>query len=111
MKTKVNIEAGICGFETTVFASCDDGQNTEIRIKTQCPNIKKASEKIKRVDALKEILSKPAETTIYKILSEYLPHVSCPVYSGIFKAIEVSSGLALAKDCSIKIDTFDENGL
>jgi hypothetical protein len=30
-----------------------------------------------------------------------IPHVSCPVISGILKALEVSVGLALPKDASI----------
>jgi len=30
-----------------------------------------------------------------------IPHVSCPVISGILKALEVSVGLALPKDAMI----------
>jgi hypothetical protein len=31
-----------------------------------------------------------------------IPHVSCPVISGLLKALEVSVGLALPRDASIR---------
>ena len=37
-----------------------------------------------------------------RLAAEHLAHPACPVPSGILKAIEVESGLALPKDASIK---------
>jgi len=37
-----------------------------------------------------------------RLAAEHLVHPACPVPSGILKAIEVESGLALPKDASIK---------
>ena len=51
-----------------------------------------------------EIFRKPHETRGYQALSPHLPHVSCPLYSGFLKAIEVAAGLALPKDAHILIE-------
>ncbi|UCF98485.1 MAG: hypothetical protein JSV89_02875 [Spirochaetaceae bacterium] len=32
------------------------------------------------------------------------PHVTCPLYCGFLKAIEVAAGMALPKDATISID-------
>jgi len=37
-----------------------------------------------------------------ELLSPNLAHNSCPVYSGILKALEVEMGLALPRDVTIK---------
>ena len=43
-----------------------------------------------------EIFRKPHETRVYQVLSPHLPHVSCPLYSGFLKAIEVAALLLTA---------------
>jgi hypothetical protein len=35
--------------------------------------------------------------------AKHCKHTSCPVPSGIVKAVEVASGMALPKDASIKV--------
>jgi hypothetical protein len=35
--------------------------------------------------------------------AKHCKHAACPVPSGIVKAVEVASGLALPKDASIKV--------
>jgi len=99
---KVVVDSGICGFSTTITAVSEDMQFVDIEFESTCPHISKAREELKRVDAYHEIFKKPHETEIYRILSQYLPHVSCPSYSGFLKAVEVAAGLALPKDASIK---------
>ena len=36
MKANVNINAGICGFQTKVVTAGDDDQNVEFQIETNC---------------------------------------------------------------------------
>lgn len=103
----VEITGGICGFTTQVFAEDKTGYKASFRLESDCPNWK-------RVDAIlggKELnmmteLFKDKETgtlnsQVLDISLKTIPHVSCPVISGILKALEVSAGLALPKDASI----------
>jgi len=100
----VTVHAGVCGFVTTITATSDDGQNVSIAWKTTCPHAEKAKAELTGVDAFTEIFRKPAETTVYAVLSRYLVHTACPLYSGFFKAIEVAGGLALPRNVTMKIE-------
>ncbi len=101
---QVTVDAGICGFATTIQAASADMQVVQISYESDCPHVNKAKEELTSVDAFQELFKKPHETTVYQILSKYLPHVTCPLYSGFFKAIEVAAGMALPKDASISIE-------
>lgn len=97
---KIIVDAGICGFSTTIVAT-DDGEKVRLKFQSTCPHVMKAQGALTAVDALTETFLKPHETTVYKVLSPHLPHVACPVYCGFFKAIEAAAGLALPKDAVI----------
>jgi len=64
----------------------------------------KAKPELVSVDAFQELFKKPHETNVYQVLSRHLPHVTCPLYSGFRKAIEVTAGLALPKNAAISIE-------
>jgi hypothetical protein len=98
------VDAGICGFTTTIRTSSADQQNVAIEFETECPHAAKAREELKSVDAYVEIFRKLHETSVYAALSKHLPHVTCPLYSGFLKAIEAAAGLALRKDVSMKFE-------
>ena len=100
----VTVHAGVCGFVTTITTKSDDGQNVAISYETNCPHAEKAKAELTSVDAYTEIFRKPAETTVYAVLSRHLVHTACPLYSGFFKAIEVAGGLALPRDVTMKIE-------
>jgi hypothetical protein len=100
----VKVNAGICGFTTTIRAASADMQIVQISYESECPHVNKAKEELHSVDAFQELFRKLHETTVYQILSKYLPHVTCPLYSGFLKAIEVAAGMALPKDASISIE-------
>ena len=59
------------------------------------------------MDAYAEIFSKPHEGTVYKTLSQHVPHTACPIYSGVLKAIEAEAKLALPRDVSFRF--IDDN--
>jgi hypothetical protein len=99
---KAEIQSGICGFCTTVTAA-SKGELCGLNITTDCGNIKKLAVDLTEVDPLQEITYTGEEPKILKKASEHLPHPGCPVPSGIIKAMEVESGLALPKDATIKV--------
>ncbi len=98
---ELTIHAGVCGFTTIVRTSSEDQQTVTITYETTCPHAVKAKGELTSVDAYVELFRKPHETTVYTVLSRYLPHVTCPLYSGFLKAIEAEAGLALPKDVSM----------
>jgi hypothetical protein len=101
---KVTIDAGICGFTTTVIATSDDGQHIHLHIESTCPHVARAAQELSSVDAYTELFSKLHETSLYQILSQHVIHCACPVYVGIMKAIEVAAGMALPKDAAIHVE-------
>jgi len=99
--TELTIHAGVCGFVTRITATSEDQQNVAISFESDCPHVVKAREALARIDAYAELFRKPHETKVYAALSEVLPHVTCPLYSGFLKAIEAAAGLALPRDVSM----------
>jgi hypothetical protein len=100
--TELTVHSGVCGFTTVIRTSSEDMQTVTITFETTCPHAAKAKAELTSVDAYTELFRKPHETTVYSVLSRYLPHVTCPLYSGFLKAIEAGAGLALPKDVSMR---------
>lgn len=105
---KVNINAGICGFSTLVTATKEKGYDASFQLESQCPNWQKVNAKLggQPLDMMAELF-KDRETgevhsQVIDTALKTIPHVSCPVISGILKAMEVSVGLALPKDAVIQ---------
>jgi hypothetical protein len=103
--TKVTIEPGVCGFTTTVTATTEDGQHVRLGVESTCPNLAGLREETIEVDAFREVTGKPHETQTYQLLAQRLPHCSCPLYSGFFKAVEVAAGLALPRDVRMTFES------
>jgi hypothetical protein len=101
--TELTIDAGICGFVTTVRTeSPDGGMTVALDFDTTCAHIEKARAALTTVDPMVELFRKPHQTAVYAALSPHIPHVACPVYAGFLKAIEAAAGMALPKDASIR---------
>ena len=104
---KVKINAGICGFTTMVNAEDKGNYNASFRLETECPNWKKVDDLLgaKNLNMMTELFKDKKtgvlNSEVIDIYLKTIPHVSCPVISGILKALEVSVGLALPKDASI----------
>ena len=96
---KANINSGVCGFITTVQAETGDKYQTKVKIESTCPHVAKMAEALETVNAMNELFKKGQSQILTE--SQTLPHITCPVPTGLLKAIEASSGLALPKDASI----------
>ena len=106
--TKVDVFAGICGFTTHIEAEERASYKASLALDSECPNWCRVNEILgdQELDIMKELFKDKATGTLNsKVLEtafKTIPHVSCPVISGVLKALEVSVGLALPKDASIK---------
>lgn len=100
------INSGVCGFETTVSAESDSAYQCKLKIESTCPHVTKMAEtmaqEIDTFNVMNELFKK-GESQV-QTSAKVLPHLTCPVTVGILKAMEVSAGLALAKDVEIKIE-------
>ncbi len=103
----VEITGGICGFTTQVFAEDKTCYKASFRLESDCPNWKRVDAILggKELNMMTELFKDKKTGTlnsqVLDISLKTIPHVSCPVISGILKALEVSAGLALPKDASI----------
>lgn len=96
--------SGICGMITEIRATVDDPlKKVHLEINTRCESIQKLAEDLKDVDPMEEISFRGKGPKTLRMATKHCKHTACPVPSGIIKAIEVASGLALPKDASIQV--------
>lgn len=107
MNSKVEIDAGVCGFRTCVRAASEDGQFMTFTITSDCEKIRGLAEALKArgsVDAYQEI-SPQGSSVILAVARQCLKGccAGCAVPVGIFKSMQVAAGLALPKDVNLAI--------
>ena len=107
--TKVKIDPGACGFISSVTAQTvedEDEMLVKINIKSGCPSVQGITKDLgDTFDAYDECLKKPGDNSFYKYAMTNFPgHASCPILSGITKAIEIEANLALPHDVYIKFE-------
>lgn len=104
MRGMVNVMSGICGMITEIRATSGDPlKKVHLEINTRCEGIQKLAEELKEVDPMEEISFRGDGPRTLRMAAKHCKHTACPVPSGIIKAIEVASGLALPKDASIEV--------
>jgi len=101
---KANIEAGNCGFHTTVEAEVGDEYQVTLKSESDCKHIQKLAEDLKEVNALDEISFRRSSPEILAKGAQYCTHASCPVPVGIIKTVEVAAGLALPQIAKIEVE-------
>jgi hypothetical protein len=94
---RTRIDAGVCGFHTTVIARSDDMQMVTLEIASECEKIRGLAETVKDpIDAYQEI----GDGSNGIVLKAAVTHLKgccagCAVPSGIFKSVQVAGGVAL----------------
>ena len=103
------IDAGICGFVMEVAASCEDEQNVRFQITSPCENIRALASRLPAVDAYSEIVT-GFDGEIHKVARASVKGCcsGCVVPVGIFKAMQVSAGLALPRPVAISLNRNEE---
>ncbi|MCE5217367.1 hypothetical protein LLH03_10115 [bacterium] len=102
---KGTIHAGVCGFVTTVTASCEDGQNVTLDIQTDCPNMQCLSAALPPVIDCYAQLGGGYEGDFYQAARTCLKGCccgGCVVPPGLFKAMQVSAGVALPQTVTME---------
>lgn len=101
---KARINAGVCGFTTTVVAVSDDMQNVTFQIESDCENIQRLAGAMPEVDAYSEI-GAGFDGAVHQAIRQTLKGCcsGCVVPCGIFRAMQVAAGLALPAPASVDI--------
>ena len=99
---KVEVFAGICGFNATIEAK-NDSDKIKVTITSECKWINKLANDLQKVDS-SEIFKTICDSITYQTASKHVRHLACPVPCAIIKAIEVEAGLALPKNVVMKIE-------
>ena len=107
MKAIVQIDAGICGFQTTARVTGDDDQAVTVDVQSDCQKISQLGEQLKAqgaIDAYQEI-SPASDSVIMQMARSVLKGccAGCVVPVGLFKGMQVAAGLALPKDIRITL--------
>jgi len=109
MEARLEINAGICGFRTTVRATGNDEQAVSFAIESDCEKIQNLATQLKGhepIDSLREI-DPVGQSVLLTTARECLKGccAGCVVPVGLFKGLQVAAGLALPKDIGIQITT------
>lgn len=104
---RADIDAGICGFRTTVIARMAEG-SCRITIQSECEAVRKLAEALIEVDPFREISFRGEAPLTLRMGARYCSHPACPVPVGIIKTVEIASGLALPRDATIRLSSADE---
>lgn len=88
----VEVSDGSCGFCTRIIAQMEDAARVRITITSDCEAAAKWGEEIGRVDWRESLGSRPLESHLWQSAAEMLRHRSCPVLTGVLRAIEAEVG-------------------
>jgi hypothetical protein len=104
------IQAGTCGFATTVTARSEDQQHVTLAIESGCEKIRGlAADLAPTIDAYQEI-GNGHEGVLLKAARQHLKSCcsGCVVPSGLFKTVQVAGGVALPAVASVVIEMQEE---
>jgi hypothetical protein len=98
--TTVVVHSGACGFTTTIRAEKTANGKLTLSLESQCEMVLRMLADISVVDRFTP-LTGFAGNPVYLSAAKHLKHVSCPVPSGILKALEVAAGLNVPREATI----------
>lgn len=110
MKTRAEIDPGICNFTTVVTAESEDGQNVTFEFASECETMKEFARRIDAISPVDAISTVgPDENPVLLKGRELLQSKgccdACVVPAGAVKIMQVAVNMALPKDVSIRITT------
>jgi len=99
------ISAGVCGFVTEVVGRSEDGQNVVLAISSDCEHVRALAALMPELDAYAEI-GAGHDGVLLRLVREELRGCcsGCVVPAGLFKAMQVSAGLALPQQVSMQFE-------
>jgi len=107
MKCVARVQAGVCGFSTTVTADSPDDQMVTLEVETDCQKIAGLAEALrgKEIDGYDEI-AKGFDGVVMSAVRATLSGccAGCAVPVGIFKSLQAAAAVALPRDVAITME-------
>ena len=102
---KGTINAGVCGFASEVVGASEDGQHVTLAITSDCDKVQRLAALVPELDAYSEI-GAGFEGELLRLAREQMQGCcsGCVVPAGLFKAMQVTAGLALPRPVSIDFE-------
>lgn len=104
--TKVVVDAGICGFTTTIEVIRLSSRSVGITVASECEAVGKLGAQWREVDWAHALRRRGIPWSTNR--RECPTHVTCPVPVAILKAIEVEVGAALPRDVVIRFESTNQ---
>lgn len=102
--TRVEVDAGSCGYSATIEAAKTDDRHVQVVIRSTCDQITAMNPDLTCLQWKgrgHQVFRRMVESAVYQSAAQHIQHTACPVPAAILKAIEVEVGLALPKDVVI----------
>ena len=107
MESHAIVDAGTCGFVTSVIATAEDERQTTFVVESPCEHIVALATALTQsgpFDVFEEMdwrTESHLRTTIRESLKGCYPW--CPVPVGLFKTLQLAAGLSLPQDIEIEL--------
>jgi hypothetical protein len=98
---RVIVDPGNCGFLCSIVAMRRAGKSVEISMQSECSQVQRLANLV-GVVALNELFLPAARNQVFGFAATAGCHTSCLVPLGLIKAAEVSLGLALPQDATLR---------
>ncbi len=109
MKTaKAVVEPGACGLKVVVLAELDEKNRLNIKFHSACKQVAGLTEQFQGLNWKKGLFAKICDSYVYKVCTEHLKHVDCPVPSAVLKTVQVLVGAAVEQEVHMKITLVTE---
>jgi len=107
MKSRIEVDAGVCGFKTEIVAAADELAAVRFEIRSDCEKVRRLAEALAAagpIDAYGEV-GAGADGAVMSAVRANLRGCCSACAGGIaaFKAMQVAAGLALPRDIHLKI--------
>lgn len=76
---KATVEAGICGFVTSIEAVPEERGKVRLSLETACPSLKPLVEELTLLDGMKECFAPVGDSPVFHLARKYCKHAACPV--------------------------------
>lgn len=97
--------AGACGFPVAITVHKNEDNTLNVKISSGCEMVVELGNRINGRTWRKGIFGKLLQSSVYTEANECIKHVTCPIPSGLLKAIEVEVGAAIPNDVVMKFSS------
>lgn len=99
--TNVEVDAGVCGYATSVAVERLDSERVRVHIESDCPQVLEMAKALGATVEWKPALRRMCDSPVYAAGSASLRHATCPVPMAVLKAIEAEVGAAVPGDVAV----------